>query len=84
VNLRLVLTMFMVLLALLKSYFVYGLGFRALHQNGLLKRFMANMGVCLTLLKLQKKAELCTLLERYSFGHLAGPLGKIKLKKELV
>jgi hypothetical protein len=68
---------------LLKSYFAYGHGFRALHQNGLLKRFMVNMEVCLILLRLQKKAVLCILLERYLFGHLAEPLGKIKLKRSL-
>lgn len=62
---------------LLKSYVVYGHGFRAFHQNGLLKRFVVNMEVCLILLKLQEKAVLCILLERY-FGHLAEPLGQIK------
>ena len=41
-------------------------GSRDPHQNGQLTRFSMKMEVCLILLRLQKKAVMCILLERYA------------------
>lgn len=60
-------TFFLICLAgttlFLKSSVLHGS--RDLHQNGQPIRFSMKMEVCLILLRLQKKAVLCFLLERY-------------------